>query len=72
MQYKANESLVLSTRARRHKEGGGIGLTFLTSELDGGDWSGSRPGRFTTDEIAPGTHWIGGCVGLRTGLDAME
>jgi hypothetical protein len=25
----------------------------LTSELDGGEWSASRPGRFT-----PSTHWI--------------
>jgi hypothetical protein len=37
---------------------------FLTSALVGGEWSASRPGRFT-----PGTHWIGGWVGPRTGLD---
>jgi len=28
---------------------------FLTSALDVGEWSASRPGHFT-----PGTHWIGG------------
>jgi hypothetical protein len=31
----------------------------LTSALDGGDWSASRPGRFTPRERAPGTQWIG-------------
>jgi hypothetical protein len=33
---------------------------FLTSAIDGGDWSVSSPGRFTPEERAPGTHWIGG------------
>jgi hypothetical protein len=32
--------------------------TFLTSELDGGEWSASRPGRFNPRETAPYTHWI--------------
>jgi hypothetical protein len=32
----------------------------LTSALDGGELSTSRPGRFTPRERAPGTHWIGG------------
>jgi hypothetical protein len=40
---------------------------FLTSALVGGDWSASRPGRFSL-----GTHWIGGWVGPRTGLDNVE
>jgi hypothetical protein len=35
----------------------------LTSALDGGEWSASRPGRFTPRERAPGTHWIRGWVG---------
>jgi hypothetical protein len=39
---------------------------FLTSALDGGKWSASRPGRFT-----PGTQWIRGWVGPRIGLDAV-
>jgi hypothetical protein len=43
----------------------------LTSALDGGEWSTSRPGRFTPRERAPGTHWIGGWVGPRTVLDAV-
>jgi len=33
--------------------------TFLTSALDGCEWSASRPGRFTVRERAPGTHLIG-------------
>jgi hypothetical protein len=39
----------------------------LTSALDGV----SRPGRFTARERAPGTHWIGGWVGPRAGLNAV-
>jgi hypothetical protein len=44
----------------------------LTSALDGGEWSASRLCRFTPGERAPGTHWIGGWVGPRFGLDAVE
>jgi hypothetical protein len=44
---------------------------FLTSALDGGGWSASRPGRFIPRERAPGTHWIGGWVGPRASLDAV-
>jgi hypothetical protein len=43
----------------------------LTSALDGGEWSASRPGRFTPRERAPGTHWIGGWLGPRAGLDTV-
>jgi hypothetical protein len=43
----------------------------LTSALDGGEWSASRPGRFTPRERAPGTHWIGGWVGPRAVLDEL-
>jgi hypothetical protein len=32
----------------------------------------SRHGRFTPKERAPGTHWIGGWVGPRAGLDKVE
>jgi hypothetical protein len=44
---------------------------FLTSTLAGGEWSASRPGRFTPGEIDPGTHWIGDWVDPRTGFDDM-
>jgi hypothetical protein len=45
---------------------------FLTSVLFGGEWSTSLPGRFTPEERATGTHWIGGWVGRRAGLDDVE
>jgi hypothetical protein len=44
---------------------------FLTSNLEGGEWSASRPGRFIPRERAPGAHWIGGWVGPRAVLDAV-
>jgi hypothetical protein len=50
---------------------GGKASTFLTSELDGGEWSSSRPSRSTTAEIASNAHFIGGWVGPRTSLDVM-
>jgi hypothetical protein len=42
---------------------------FLTLALARGEWSASRPGRFTPEETAPGTHWIGGWVDPRAGLN---
>jgi hypothetical protein len=49
---------------------GGISPRILGSELDGGEWSASRLGRFTPRERAPGTNWTGGWMGPRAGLDA--
>jgi len=43
----------------------------LTSTLDGGEWSASRPGRFVPREIVSGTPWIRGWVGSRAGMDAV-
>jgi hypothetical protein len=54
---------------------GGVDLwihVFLSSALVGGEWSASRPGCITRGERAPGTHWIGGWVDPRTGLDDVE
>jgi hypothetical protein len=45
---------------------------FLTPALVGGEWSDSRPGHFTPGERVPGTHWIGGWVSPRAGLDDVE
>jgi len=45
--------------------------TFLTSVLDGGEWSASLPGRFTHGGVTV-THCIGGWMGSRTCLDAVE
>jgi hypothetical protein len=42
-----------------------------TSALDEGVWSASLTGRFTPRERAPDTHWIGGWVGPRVGLDTV-
>ena len=35
-------------------------------------WSTSRPHRFASGGKTPGTHWIGGWVGTRAGLDVLE
>jgi hypothetical protein len=43
--------------------------SFLTSALDGGEWSASRPDRALSRERTPGAHCTGGWVGLRAGLD---
>jgi hypothetical protein len=51
---------------------GGTVPTFLTSALDGGEWSVSRPCRFTPGERAHDSHWIGGWVGPRVGLNDVE
>jgi hypothetical protein len=44
----------------------------LALEVVGGEWSASHPGRFTHWERAPSTHWIGGWVDPRVGLDDVE
>jgi hypothetical protein len=44
---------------------------FLTSALDGGEWSASHRGSFTLRDRASGTHWTGGWVGLRAGLNEV-
>jgi hypothetical protein len=51
----------------------GYSLVYLlTLALTRGEWSASRPGPFIQGERAPGTHWIGGWVGLRAGLADSE
>jgi len=44
---------------------------FLTSALDGGEWSASLPGRFAPREGAPNARWVGGWVGTGGGMDAL-
>jgi hypothetical protein len=61
--------------APRHEKvwgSGGIDLPFLTLALDGDEWLATRPGHFTPVEKDPGTCWVGGCVGPRASLDAVE
>jgi hypothetical protein len=45
---------------------------FLTSALGGGEWSASRPDRFTPGWRASSSHWIGGWADLRAGLHNAE
>jgi hypothetical protein len=45
---------------------------FLTSALVGGERSALRPSRFSPGERGPRTHWIGGWVDPRAGLDDVE
>jgi hypothetical protein len=45
---------------------------FLDLDTSGGDWSASRPGRFTHKERVFGTICIGGWVGSRASLDDLE
>jgi hypothetical protein len=42
-----------------------------TLALVGAEWSVSRACRFTSGERVPGTHYIGGWVDPRAGLDDM-
>jgi len=44
---------------------------FLTSALDGGEWSASRLGRFTPRKRAHDALWSGGWMVSRAGLDAV-
>jgi hypothetical protein len=53
-------------------EVGAIAPVFLTSVLDGDEWSASCPYRYTLGETAQSIYWIGGWVSTRAGLDAMN
>jgi hypothetical protein len=44
----------------------------LTSTLVGGEWSASRPGRFTAGEKAIRTHWRGDWLGSRICIDYVK
>jgi hypothetical protein len=46
--------------------------SFLTSALDGGEFSALRLGRFTAVEIARSNLWIKGWADLGADVDAME
>jgi hypothetical protein len=73
--YEVKLSLCLTNEALRQEGVWGSGCIdphFLDAALAGGEWSASRPGRFTLGERAPSTHRIGGCVDPRAGLDDVE
>jgi hypothetical protein len=72
---KVKLSLCLTNQALYHEGVWGVDVSihiFLTSALVGGEWSASRSDRFIPGERAPGTHCIGGWLGLRAGLNAVE
>ena len=46
--------------------------SFLTSGLEGGDWSDSNTERFTSGERAPGRRWLRVWVGPRKGASISE
>jgi hypothetical protein len=45
--------------------------SFLTSALDAGEWSASRPGLFIPGETVSGIHLTEGSVGIRDGLRGL-
>jgi hypothetical protein len=72
---KIELSLCLINYALCHEDirgRGAIAPPFLTSSLNGSEWSASRPSRFSPGESDHGTHWIGDCVGTRADLDDVE
>jgi hypothetical protein len=72
---KVKLSLCLSNQALRHEDvwrSEGMDPLFLTSSLDGDEWSASRPDHFRSGEVVPVTLFIGGFMGPSAGLDATE
>jgi hypothetical protein len=53
-------------------ESGCVVPLLLTSALDGGEWSASRPGRYTPEESALDDHCTVSCVGSTAGLNAEK
>jgi hypothetical protein len=51
---------------------GDIAPPFMSSALDGGECSASRPGRFIPRERASGTDWTGGWVGPQSQVGRCE
>jgi len=69
---KSNTVLCLIKHLARDAGGMEVSLhAFLTSALDGGECSASLLGPYTPRVRAPGTHWVGGWMSPRAGLDAM-
>jgi hypothetical protein len=72
---KVKLSLWLIIQTPHHEDmlrSGSVTPSFLTSALEGGEWSALRPCRFTPEERAHSTHWIESWVGSGAGLDAVE
>jgi hypothetical protein len=72
LKVKAKLSLFLQLSTTPWRCIGGVEYSsFLTSGLDTGERSASRPSRFTPREREPCTHWIEGWMGSRAVLDAV-
>jgi hypothetical protein len=74
VKVKVNLSLCL-TKHQNMKAYWGVDVyfqKFLTSAIDGGDWSALRPGRFTPREKAPRTHWLEGWLGQSRSVPGGE
>jgi hypothetical protein len=68
-------SLCLINESSRHGDvwrSGGIAAPLLISALDEDELSTSLPNRFNPRARAICTHWIGGWVGPRAGLDSVQ
>jgi hypothetical protein len=64
---------LISSHAMKMYEGMEVQVhAFLTSELGGGEKSGSCLSYFTKKEKNPSTHWIGGQVSPRANLDVVS
>jgi hypothetical protein len=50
----------------------GIAPSSLTPALEGVEWAALRSGRFSLGEEVPGSHCVGGWVGLRAGVNSVE
>lgn len=57
---------------RRTDEWRYISIFFLISTLVVGEWSASPQGRFIPGEREHGTHWIGGWVDPKAGVNNVE
>jgi hypothetical protein len=57
---------------KAHAGSGGIAPHILNLETRWVEWSASRHGLFNPEERAPGTRWIGVCVGPSAGLSTLE
>jgi hypothetical protein len=51
---------------------GDLAPPFLTSALNGSEWLASRSRYFTPGKIDPDAHFVGGWLGPKTGLNAVE
>jgi hypothetical protein len=75
MYVKVKLSLSLINNVSCHEDVWGsrdIAPQIFTLALDGSEWSASCHRCFTPAERVPGTHWIGGWMALRAGLDVVD